>query len=208
MNQQLKKALRNILIGFSYVFHPLFTPLFAVTFYDFFIGINYPAEAKYLFYIQIILVTVLIPLTVYFLLRSYKKVESIMLANVNQRKMPLAIHGLLVFILLKNTVSVEFGLPLYYFFLGTLISTLLALMATFLELKVSLHLTATSGLATFAVVTSLFFQVNLLPIIVLLVFSIGAVATSRLLMKAHTPSELLAGLIVGTAPQLLLLFWF
>lgn len=208
MDKELKTGIRQILIGFSYVFHPLFTPLFAVLFYDFYIGIEFPSQAKYLFYTQIALVTLFIPLTIYFLLLSYKKVDSIMVANVNQRKMPLAIHGLLIFILLKNTISIDFGLPLYYFFLGTLVSTLLALIATFLELKVSLHLTATSGLATFAVVTSLFFQVNLIPIIAVLIFSVGAVATSRLLMKAHTPKELLAGFLVGTLPQLLLLLYF
>jgi hypothetical protein len=208
MDKELKRRIRQILIGFSYVFHPLFTPLFAVLFYDFYIGIEFPSQAKYLFYTQIALVTLFIPLTIYFLLLSYKKVDSIMVANINQRKMPLAIHGLLIFILLKNTVSIDFGLPLYYFFLGTLVSTLLALIATFLELKVSLHLTATSGLATFAIVTSLFFQINLIPIIAVLIFSVGAVATSRLLMKAHTPKELLAGFLVGTLPQLLLLLYF
>jgi len=43
-------------------------------------------------------------------------------------------------------------------------------------------------------------------LIIFMVLMNGFVASSRLIMKAHTPQELVIGVLLGSIPQILLLF--
>jgi hypothetical protein len=55
---------------------------------------------------------------------------------------------------------------------------------------------------------SIFYNSNLLTVIALLCFAVGAVASSRLQAKAHSMPELCAGSLAGGLPQLAILLFF
>ncbi len=192
---------------FSYLFHPLFISVYAVLLYFIFGSATFDYPSIYVMVIQIVIITIFIPLTFYYLLLSVGQVDSIMISSVSQRRIPLIIHAILLMILLRKTVTLEVYPQLHFFFLGSLVSTCMALMLAFLSSKASLHMIGMAAITVFAVGISMHFHIRLIAVIVVLILCNGLVATSRLHMQAHTQKELLAGCIVGSVPQIVLL-WF
>lgn len=200
--------MKKILPAFSYVFHPLFISVYAVLLFFLFGNHFFQYPDIYLVIIQIVIITIFIPVTFYYLLLSMGKVDSIMLAKRNQRIIPLIIHAILLYILIKKSITVENFPELHFFFLGSLMSTFLALVMIYFEQKVSLHMIGITALTVFTIGISLHFQVRLIFPIVSLILCNGFVASSRLEMKAHTPTELILGSLIGIIPQIgLFYFW-
>ena len=80
-------------------------------------------------------------------------------------------------------------------------------MAVF-KVKASIHMIAASGFFMFAVAIGLHYKININGTIALMMIILGAIATSRLHLKAHTNQELLIGLITGLFPQILFMkYW-
>ncbi|WP_306349784.1 hypothetical protein [Flavobacterium sp. '19STA2R22 D10 B1'] len=200
--------MKKILPVFSYIFHPLFISVFAALLYFFFSNRYFIYQDIYLILIQILIVTILIPVSIYYFLLSLGKVNSIMLNDKSQRRIPLAIHALLLLILIKKSITIDSIPELYYYFLGSLISTVVALFLIILGYKASLHMVGMSALTIFAIGISIHSQVRLVEVISLLTLCTGIVATSRLEMKAHDYTELTLGFLTGILPQIgLWYFW-
>src|SRR5690606_16506456 len=125
------------------------------------------------------------------------KVDTIMLAELSQRKIPLLVHAILLYILLVNSLNIDQVFELYFFFLGALASTLAALLMSLIKIRVSLHMMGISGLTAFVIGLSLHNHVNALNTIAFLVLLNGVIASSRLKMKAHTVDELIVGFFCG-----------
>jgi uncharacterized membrane protein YjjP (DUF1212 family) len=131
-----------------------------------------------------------------------------MVADISQRKIPLVIQCFLTILLLRKSITLEHFPEFYFFFLGGLISTILALLLLFFKTKASLHMVAISALTIFVIGLSIHNQHQNLIMIAILVLMNGFVASSRLELKAHTPKELVIGFLSGALPQLFLLsFW-
>jgi membrane-associated phospholipid phosphatase len=199
---------KKILPFFSYLFHPLFISVFATVFYFFATNNNYIYETIYLYVIQVLLVTVFIPLACFYLLIMLGKIDSLMVSKVSQRKIPLILHVLLLFILIFKSITKNELPELYYFFLGSNISSVIALFLVFFSKKVSLHMLGMSGLTLFCIGCCLHFQVRAITFISVLLLCNGLVGSSRLYMKAHTTKELVLGYLIGLFPQLLLFFFW
>jgi hypothetical protein len=199
--------LKKILPPFSYVFHPLFISVYAVVLFFCFGKHNYNYQEVYLVIIQIVIITIFIPLTVYYLLLSLGKVDSIMLAHKNQRRLPLLIHAILLLILIRKSITIDYFPVLYFYFLASFISTFMAFLFLFSKFKVSLHQLAIASFTVFAVGISLHFNVRMIWIIVPLILCNGLIASSRLVMKAHTPTELILGGLIGSLPQIGVLYF-
>ena len=198
--------LKKILPAFSYFFHPLFISVYAVLLFFFFGKHHYNYQEVYLVIIQIVIITIFIPVTIYYLLLSLGRVDSVMLAKKNQRRLPLLIHSILLLILIRKSITIANFEILYFFFLGSFISTFWAFVFLFTKYKVSLHQLAISSLTIFVIGISLHFNVRMLWIIVPLIVCNGLVASSRLVMKAHTTTELVLGGLIGSIPQIGLLY--
>jgi hypothetical protein len=131
-----------------------------------------------------------------------------MISEVSQRKIPLVIQCFLTILLIRKSITLDRFPELHFFFLGGLLSTILALVFVFFKTKASLHMLAISALTLFFIGLSIHNQTQNIYMIALLVSMNGVVATSRLEMKAHTNKELVIGFLLGVMPQLLLLrFW-
>ncbi len=202
--------MKKILPFFSYLFHPIFISVFATILYFFIITDRYFIyEYIYLYVIQVLLLTVFIPLACFYLLVTFKKIDSIMVTHVSQRKIPLIIHIVLLFVLILKSITLDNIPELYYFFVGSIISSCIALILVALKKKISLHMLGMSALTVFCISTSIYFNANTRYFIAILLLCNGFVASSRLYMEAHTIKELVAGYVIGLVPQLMLLFfWF
>lgn len=198
--------MKKILSLFSYVFHPLFIPIMATLLY-FICGTTYTLFSTiYLIIIQIAIITVVIPILLFFLLYVLRRVDSLMVADINQRKIPLMFQITLFFYLIKRIIRPEYFSELYFCFLASIISTFLAFILLFFKQKASLHMLGITSLTTFAILLSFHTQYNFIYLIVFLIFCCGAVASSRLVMKAHDAKELILGTLIGVLPQFILSF--
>ncbi len=193
---------------FSFAFHPIFISVFAAIFFFFSSEKYLDYETVYLYFLQILIITVFIPLTCFYLLVSLNKIDSIMVTKVSQRKIPLFLQSLLLIILINKSITIDELPELFYFYLGSIISSLLALLFAFFHKKASLHMLGISSLTIFCLFCSISFQYKPVLLITLLIVLNGLIASSRLYMKAHTPKELVAGFMIGIIPQLFLsIFW-
>lgn len=197
--------MKKILPLFSYILHPIFIPVYTAIFYFFFYDSYYTNPEIYFAIFQIVIITILLPILFFFVLRTAGKVDSIMISEISQRKIPLIIQCFLTIILVRKSITLVHFPEFHFFFLGGLISTILALVLLFFRTKASLHLVAISALTIFIIGLSIHNQTRNINLIAFLVLMNGVVASSRLEMKAHTPKELVIGFLLGIIPQLILL---
>lgn len=130
------------------------------------------------------------------------------MATTRERIIPLILNTVIVFLILQRVLPHNEIIELYYFFVGILLTTLTCLILAILNVKASLHMAATGGIFMFFIAISIHFNININGAIALIAIIIGAVATSRIHLKAHTNIELLLGFFVGLFPQLILLnYW-
>jgi len=179
--------------------------VYATAFYFFWTRDFFLPQEMYLMLIQTIIITIFIPIAVFYLLLSLGKIDSIMIEQVTQRKYPLMINALLLFILIQKSFTLERTPELFFFFCGGLVSTLLALLFIYLEKKISLHMIGIASLTAFMTGFYLKFQIPFTATFAFLMVLNGLVGSSRLQMKAHNLNELAFGFLCGMLPQLF--FW-
>lgn len=129
-----------------------------------------------------------------------------MIANLEQRKIPLVFQIFIIILLLRKTITLEHFPELHFFFLGSLFSILAALGLLYIKFKASLHMLAIAALTVFVYGLNIHLQMNNIFFVPFLLLISGFVASSRLVMQAHTPKELIIGIFVGSIPQIIFLF--
>jgi hypothetical protein len=193
-----------LLVSFSYVFHPLFIPLMGTLIYLAISPIHY-SEAQVLFLcLQVSLLTIFIPLALYFWLKTLGKADSVMLQKVDQRRIPLFISCILLYLLAFKSITESILPELHYFILGGLLSNILTFLYLFMKVKASIHQMGIAALSCFVMGLSAHYQVDLTYGIAVLLLLNGLVASSRLAMQAHSYTELAIGFGIGAIPQLAL----
>jgi hypothetical protein len=196
--------LKKVLPVFSYIFHPIFVSIYGALFYFLVTRSFFYDSQIYVTLIQVVILTLLLPLSIYFLFRSLGVVSSFTEATLKERQMPIAVQAILLLVLLKFSISKEITTELFHFFLGGLISSILVLASVILKFKASLHMIGISALTAFVYGLSSYYQLPFVNLFAFCIVCMGLVASSRLYMKAHTYPELLVGIIIGLTPQLFL----
>lgn len=199
-------VLKRILPLFSYVLHPIFISMYATLFYLFYKEDVFTIQEKYYVLFQILIITTIVPILFFLLLRSTGNVKSVMVHETSQRIIPLVLQCFLFILLVKRTIVINRYPELHFFFLGGLFSTIIALIYSLFKVKASLHMMAISGFAVFVIGLNMHLQLHNPYWPALLVLLTGIVASSRLEMNAHTYKELLIGLVIGIIPQVLFLY--
>lgn len=197
-----------ILKGVSVVFHPLIMPLLGVLFYFSKTPRFIPVPIMKAKIFSVVILTIILPILLFFLLKTINKVNSIYLKSTKERLIPLFINCIIILLILIRVLTPNEIIELYYFFLGILCSTLTCFILAIFKVKASIHMIAASGFFMFAVALGMHYSININGTIALMMIVIGAVATSRLHLKAHTNQELILGLFIGITPQVILLnYW-
>jgi hypothetical protein len=200
--------LKKILPFFSYILHPVFIPLFGTLFYIILDENYFTFPQVLVLLLQIIIISILLPIAFFFLLRTFGKIDNIMLSDLSQRKIPLLLQIMLFSVLVTKSITLERFPELHYFFMGGIISSIVAFVLLYIKIKASIHLIGTSALTIFVLGLSYHNQVNIINTIIFIMILNGFVASSRLEMKAHNTKELVFGFFVGALPQIgLLFFW-
>ena len=192
----------------SFIFHPLLMPLVSVGLYFKLTPKFIEPEIIIIKTYATIIITIIIPLISFFLLKNLRLVKSINLKEVKERKYPLMIQIILIFIIITRVFTKYHHPELYYFFIAVAVSSLVALILVIVNFKVSLHQMGIAGVTMFLIALSIHFTENYLFEISLFFLINGWVASSRLETKSHSISELIIGFIVGIFPQFIMLnYW-
>lgn len=210
MDETIKKdpifgpALRFPATIISYVFHPVFIPLYAIAFLVFihpgyFAGFS--VQEKY----QVLLITALntlfFPLLTIGLLKALGFIQSVFLRTQRDRIIPYIAVGIFyfwTFIVFKEQESFPPVLP--SFMLGVFLASSAALIAN-IYFKVSMHAIGMGGwLGVFIIISNTHSMLMTWPMSVV-IFITGLVCTSRLLVSDHTQKELYGGLAIGLLMQ-------
>lgn len=203
---QLLKS-NYFLVPFSYVFHPIFSAIYgAFLFFFFTVTFSHTLEF-YVALLQIVVYTVILPLLFYAVLKTTKAIHSFTEASLQERIKPLFLQLVLLYFFIHNGVLREAYPELLLFFIGGYFSAFLALVATSLGFKASLHMIGIASLFQFVFMFSSYFSLNTTYTQALLLLCIGCVASSRLFLKSHTPLELVVGIAIGVVPQYAVWFY-
>ncbi|GAA4972248.1 hypothetical protein [Algibacter aquimarinus] len=200
----MDKILRSI----SYIFHPLLMPILGVIFYFSKSPRFIPYDIMRAKLVSLLILTILLPILLFFLLKTLGRVKSINLETTSERILPLTLNCIVIILVLKRILTPNQITELYFFFVGILISTMSCLILAVAKFKASIHMIAVSGVFMFFVALSIHFSININGTLALMIIIMGAIATSRLHMKAHTYKELIIGFFIGLLPQLILVrYW-
>ena len=129
------RILKRLLPLFSYILHPIFISMYATLFYLFCKNDAFTNQEKYYVLFQILIITILVPVLFFLLLRSTGNADSIMLPETSQRRIPLILQCFLYILLVKRSIIITRYPELHFFFLGALFSTITALIFALFKIK-------------------------------------------------------------------------
>lgn len=193
----------------SYLFHPIWMPLLGAILYFLITPKFFAPSLIRVKLLGLVILTIFLPLLFLLILKNMRIVKSFQLKDIKERRLPLLFFCVMTTLVLNYVLHRFHFVELYYFFAGVLFSSLTSFILSLFKIKVSIHLIGITGLSTFIIILSVFYERNLIFLIAFLVFSIGWTASSRLQEKAHLPLELLLGFFIGFFPQFILVqYWF
>lgn len=144
----------------------------------------------------------------YAVLYTFKLADSIHLSTTKERLIPLMVYGLFIIAIIRLAFDDGMFMPLYFFFIGILMSTIIALILALFQFKISLHMMSIAGALSFVILLGFYLNVDLIYYVIGLSIATGLTATSRLSMKAHTPAELIFGTVMGIAVQVVVAAYY
>ena len=198
------------LAGFiSYLFHPLLMPsyiflwlLYTGNYFSFFL----PPTVKILLLAITFVFTCLLPVFNLFLLKRFKIISDYYVYEGSKRFFPYVITALFYFgmtyLLWDFKIPVIFKSVIFSAGFAILLSALLNL-----KWKISAHMVGVGGLLAVVLMASYVLGQNYVWWISFIVLLSGAIGSSRLLLEAHTASQVYAGFFLGLFSCVLSLFF-
>lgn len=189
----------------SYIFHPLFIPLYVTWFLVFvhtayFVG--YSHGQKLFMLARIGLNMVFFPLITVLLLKGLGFISSVFLRTQKDRIIPYIASGIFyfwAFQVFRNQPEIPPVMTAFTF--AVFISSSAALMAN-IYFKISMHAIGMGGvLGLFWIIMRQDTFLMSVPLSIAILIT-GLVCTSRLMVSDHTPKEIYSGLVMGFVCQL------
>ena len=192
----------------SHFFHPIFVPM-AGTITYFVITPKYsPLELQSGNVLPIFILTVIIPIISFLILKNLGVVSSIFLPGLSERKYLLIIHIVLLLMIIIKVIPNNYILEVNFFFVGLLSATMACLLLIFFKFKTSLHMVGIGSYLMFLIALSIHFEINIIIAISIFTLLTGVLATARLYLNRHSRAEVFIGFLIGIGSQLLTLkFW-
>lgn len=192
----------------TYIFHPLFIPI-AGTLAYFVITPRYtPTEFQSGNILPIFILTVIIPIIAFLILKNVGVISSVFTPNISERKYLLYIGISLLLMVSYKVIPNNYAAELHFYFIGLIGAAFGSLVLLFFNFKSSIHLMGMGSLFMYLICLSVHFEINITIALSLLVLATGLVATSRLFLQSHGRAALIIGFLLGAISQLLTIkFW-
>ncbi len=189
---------------FSYVFHPLFIPLYVVYFL-LFIHPSYTAGFDVRAKLQVLLIVALnavfFPLFTVLLLKGLGFIDSVFLHTQKDRIIPYIACGVFFFWTWHVFRQQSQYHPIFAsFFFGVLLTASAALLAN-IYFKISMHAMGMGGVIGLFLVIMVYNTMLMTWPLSLAFIITGLVCTSRLIVSNHSAGDIYLGLILGALCQ-------
>ena len=195
------KILANII---SYVFHPLFIPLYLTYFIIEVRSYQFDGLSDWIRLTKLLKVAVsctFLPLVTVLLLRGLKFIDSVFLRTQRDRIIPYVICMIFYFwnwYTFKNIHDVK---DLVSSSMAIFNASVFGFLAN-ITMKVSMHAIAVGVMTTFIALLAFNESISMSFYLSVAVLISGLVSTSRLFVSDHTPKEIYFGLFIGIFSQL------
>lgn len=190
----------------SWTLQPLLMPLIGVAFlmsmpvYQ----ISFmPSEVKLFVLACITFFSLILPVVGIYLMKRFGFIQSIMMENREDRSIPIVFSLICFFLNYWLLTRLKLPVLFYTYMLAGILSLLIGLMIT-RHWKISMHMIGVGGLCGLVLLTGLVWPVNIGISFGLALILAGAIGSSRIIVKAHIPSQVYAGFAVGFLPQVVL----
>lgn len=187
----------------SSLLHPILFPLIGSIFYLLTIPRYISDKYKLLILSIIFLGTYLLPIMLLWLLKRLNMIQSFHLSTIEERKFPMLLLTFLGILIGRMLFKIAIVNDLATFIIAGSFALLLVYGFLWLRIKVSIHTLGVGGLIGFLMKLSMEYHQNSLLILAFLFVLFGVIANARIKLKAHTFWEVILGLIIGVATQLL-----
>lgn len=197
-------ALRIPAVLLSYIFHPIFIPIYCIAFLvmvhpNYFSGFS--LQQKKFTIVIASLNLVFFPLMAILLLKAVGFIQSIFLHTQKDRIIPYMAYGIFSF----WAYTVFKGQPIYppiiaSFILGIFLAGSGALIAN-IYFKISMHALGAGGFTGLFLIISFGNSMAMIWPLALVIFISGMVCTARMLLNSHTEKEIYTGFVLGVLAQ-------
>ncbi len=193
----------------SYVFHPLLMPIFGLLIIfntESYINYAVPTELKQAVLILVGISTFIIPLLISMLLLNRKIIKSLEMETQRERVIPYAFT--IVFYIFTLYLLKQAPIPpiIFNFIIGATLSIIVAFVVN-IKWKISAHMIGVGGLTGALLCLSILLGIYITPYLIIALIIAGLVGSSRLILKAHTPSQIYIGFAVGIICQVVVLYF-
>jgi hypothetical protein len=196
----------------SYIFHPVFVPLYVVAFLAFVHPYLYAGFHPVLKNTAVMgaafMAFTFFPLITVFLLKGLKFIDTIYLNTQKDRIIPLIACMIWYFWLWyiwqnfgKTANAIDMPAVSVKFAFATFLSTIIALLIN-IRIKISLHAISMGLMLTFITILSFTQDLNFGIYLSIAIFITGLVCTARFLVSNHTAAEIYVGLAAGVIAML------
>ena len=203
-------ALRKAAQIISYLFHPLFVPVYVAVFFVYVLRLFpalEPSFRKTLLVVQFFVSYTLLPLATVLLAKALGFVRTVYLRTQKDRIIPYVASMIFYFWMWYVSKNLGFPKESVMFSLAVFLSSCFGLFSN-TYFKVSMHTLAMGVTATLFLLIALRSDNNLGPYLSLVLLITGLVCTARLLNADHRPFDVYAGLALGAAAQLIASFFY
>lgn len=190
----------------SYVFHPLFVPVYIIWFLiniqsGLFAGFS-PSD-KMITVLRFVIMYSFFPLVTILLAKGLGFVDSVFLKTQKDRIIPYVVCGIYYFwmsYVLRN--QQQFSGEIVQLAMAIFIASSIGLIANSF-MKVSMHAISMGVLIVFMGILASVLTVNFTLYLSIALLIAGAVCTSRLIVSDHTQKEVYTGLLIGGLSQII-----
>ncbi|QTN38000.1 hypothetical protein HZ996_02205 [Cryomorphaceae bacterium] len=184
---------------FLYLLHPMIMPTLGVLLINAYSPIQIPEEYYYLFVGIVFAGTYILPALLVILMMLFGMVQSIELPNRQERSWPLLFSALAVYSTERILEHLYTPVDILHFLQGITLSLAIGFFVNQV-IKASVHVAGMGGLIGGVLGISVLSQINLFYLLGPLLLLAGFLGTTRIHLKAHQPSEVYIGFLVGFVP--------
>ena len=205
-------GLRLVAKIISWVFHPVFIPVYVVWFLIYMHPYLLTGSTDWLkttTFMMAVLTFTFFPIVTVLLLKGLKFIDTIYLHTQKDRVIPIIACMIWYFWLWyvwqnfgKTKNAVDIPREAIQFAMAAFISTIISLMVN-IKMKVSLHTISAGVMLTLFVLMALSQDLNFGIWLSIVLLITGLVCSARFIISDHTPQEIYGGLVVGAASMLI-----
>ncbi|PCJ28127.1 MAG: hypothetical protein COA97_02295 [Flavobacteriales bacterium] len=193
----------------SSLFHPLLMPVIGLLIIfntDSYINYIMPFEKKMAIIFLVALTTFIIPSFISLILLIKKVIDSLEMKTQKERIIPYALTVVFYVLTLYMLKNAQIPPIIYNFIIGATLSVILAFIIN-LKWKISAHMIGVGGLVGALICISMILEIYITPYIIFALLMAGLVGSCRLVLKAHTQSQIYIGFVVGVICQIITLYF-